>query len=53
MRGTPTLYCRTCEAFRAIRDWHERGDTLAIELDPCGHVLHRCAAVEWPTRTAA
>jgi len=53
MRGTPTLYCLTCGAFRAVEDWHERGDALEIELEPCGHVLHRSAGVEWPIRNAA
>jgi hypothetical protein len=53
MSGTPTLYCLTCGAFRAVEDWHERGDALVIELEPCGHVLHRHAGVEWPIRTAA
>lgn len=53
MSGTPTLFCRTCNAFRAIEDWHERGEALVIELEPCGHVLHRNAGVEWPIRRAA
>jgi hypothetical protein len=53
MNGTPTLFCLTCGAFRAVEDWHERGDALVIELEPCGHVLHRHAGVEWPIRTAA
>jgi hypothetical protein len=53
MSGTPTLYCRSCEAFRAIEDWRERGEALLIELAPCGHVLRRSAGVEWPIRNAA
>ena len=53
MNGTPTLFCLTCGAFRAVEDWHERGDALVIELQPCGHVLHRNAGVEWPIHTAA
>jgi hypothetical protein len=53
MKGTPTLYCRTREVFRAIEDWHERGDVLVIELEPCGHVLRRSSGVEWPVREAA
>jgi len=53
MKGTPILYCLTCDAFRAIQDWRERGDALVIELEPCGHVLRRGAGVEWPIRNAA
>jgi len=53
MKGTPILYCLTCDALRAIKDWHEGGDVLLIELEPCGHVLHRAAGVEWPVRAAA
>ena len=26
MNGTPTLFCRSCGAFRAIEDWRERGE---------------------------
>lgn len=47
MNGTPALYCLACRAFRAIEDWHERGDGLVIELAPCRHLLYRSAAVEW------
>jgi hypothetical protein len=53
MNGTPTLFCRSCGAFRAIEDWRERGETLVIELALCGHVLKRSAGVEWPIRKAA
>ena len=53
MRGTPTLYCLTCRAFRAVEDWHERGDALVIELSPCGHVLQRNAGLEWQIPSAA
>ena len=53
MNGTPTLFCRSCGAFRAIEDWRERGEVLVIELAPCGHVLQRSAGVEWPIRKAA
>jgi len=53
MKGTPTLYCLPCGAFQAIADWHERRDVLVIELEPCGHVLHRSAGVEWPIQEAA
>lgn len=53
MKGTPTLYCLTCDTFQAIEDWHERGNELLIELEPCGHVLHRTAGVEWPVREGA
>jgi hypothetical protein len=37
----------------AIEDWHERGDALVIELEPCGHVLHWSAGVEGQYREAA
>lgn len=53
MRGTPTLYCPTCGKFRPVVDWRERGDALVIQLEPCGHELHRSAGVEWPAPTAA
>jgi len=53
MKGTPTLYWLTCDAFRAIENWHERGDALVIELEPGGHVLRRSAGVEWPIPKAA
>jgi hypothetical protein len=53
MSGTPTLYCRACDAFRAIEDWRERGQSLVIRLEPCGHLLHRSAGVEWPIRQVA
>jgi hypothetical protein len=53
MSGTPALFCRACNTFRAIEDWHERGEALVIELEPCGHVLQRSAGVEWPIRKAA
>jgi len=53
MSGTPALFCRTCNAFRAIEDWHERDKALVIALEPCGHVLRRSAELEWPVRRAA
>lgn len=53
MKGTPTLYCLPCGAFRANRGLARAGDALVIELEPCGHVLHRSAGVEWPIREAA
>jgi hypothetical protein len=53
MNGTPILYCRACDTFQAIQDWRERGEGLVIELEPCGHVIHRSATVEWPIRDAA
>ena len=53
MNGTPMLYCRRCDALRAIEDWHDRGDALVIELEPCGHVLQRSAKVEWTIPSAA
>jgi hypothetical protein len=49
MTGTPTIYCPTCHALRAVRDWHERHESLSIELDPCGHVTVRNARIEWTT----
>ena len=38
---------------RAVEDWHERGDALVIQLEPCGHELERSAGVEWPIPKAA
>ena len=53
MSGTPTLYCRVCHTFRPVEGWRVKGDALVIELESCGHTLHRNAGVEWPTRKAA
>lgn len=53
MKGTPVIYCPRCRMLRAIRDWHEHGEMLAIELESCGHVIERNARLEWPVRTAA
>jgi hypothetical protein len=54
MSGTPTLFCRTCNAFREVEDWRERGEALVIALGPCGHEIRRHAAMEWavPERAA-
>jgi hypothetical protein len=51
--GTPALYCSTCQALRAIADWRERGEAMVIALEPCGHVIHRHAGLEWPIPRAA
>jgi len=48
MSGTPALFCRTCNTFREIEDWHERGEAFVIALGPCGHEIRRSAGVEWP-----
>jgi hypothetical protein len=48
----PTTYCAACRGLRAIRDWHEKNETLVIELEPCGHVVLRCAREEWIERKA-
>lgn len=53
MSGVPTLYCRTCNAFREVEEWHEHGENLVIELEPCGHRIHRRAGIEWCTHEAA
>jgi pyrimidine deaminase RibD-like protein len=53
MKGTPTLYCASCDTFRAVEDWRERGEALVIQLEPCGHELRRSAAVEWSIPKAA
>ncbi len=51
MNGPPAIYCPTCDVLRAINDWRAHGDSLAITLEPCGHVALREAAEEWhPTR---
>lgn len=47
MSGTPTLYCRTCDVFREVESWRERGDALVIALEPCGHQIRRHAGLEW------
>lgn len=51
--GTPAIYCATCRALRAISDWRDRGDAMVIALEPCGHVIHRSAGLEWPVHRAA
>ena len=53
MRTTPSIYCATCRVLRGIHDWHEHRDHLAIELEPCGHVVVRDAQLEWAARSRA
>ena len=53
MGGTPAMFCSVCHALRAIADWRERRDAMVIALEPCGHLIHRSAALEWPIRRAA
>jgi len=53
MSGTPALFCRTCNAFREIEDWRERGEALVIALGPCGHDIRRRAGLEWLAHKAA
>lgn len=53
MPGIRTTYCPTCQKLRAIRDWRGDRETLVIELEPCGHLIRRCARVEWMPRKAA
>ncbi len=45
--GLLTIYCPVCDAVRQIKDWHDREDVLLIEVEPCGHVVRRCATLEW------
>jgi hypothetical protein len=49
----PITYCQTCHVLRAIRSWHERDETLMIELEPCGHVACKNARLEWSTTRRA
>ena len=42
-----TIYCPRCAKLQGVKDWRERLDSLVIELEPCGHVIARCARVEW------
>lgn len=53
MNGMPALYCRTCNTFREVEDWRERGEALVIALGPCGHEIRRSAGVEWPIHKVA
>jgi hypothetical protein len=53
MSGTPVIFCSSCQALREIREWHDEGELLRIELDPCGHVMHRNASVEWMVHSSA
>ncbi len=52
IRSIPTTYCPRCRMLRAIRDWHEHGENLAIELDPCGHIVERTSRLEWSRHRA-
>jgi hypothetical protein len=50
---TFSTYCSECRTFREIKDWREQGpDVLLIELEPCGHIEHRCARLEWQVQRA-
>ena len=51
--GVRTTYCPSCQALRAVRDWHEHREMLEIELDPCGHVVRRSARLEWRVKEVA
>jgi hypothetical protein len=53
MHTTPSIYCAICHTLRGIHDWHERRDSLAIELEPCGHVTVRDSRIEWMARPRA
>ena len=53
MNGIPTIYCPRCHTLRALMSWRDLGEALAIQLDPCGHVIERDARLEWPIHKAA
>lgn len=53
MSGMPALFCRPCNAFREVEDWRERGETLVIALEPCGHQIRRDAGIEWAVHETA
>jgi hypothetical protein len=53
MSATPTIYCRSCNAWRVVADWRERGENLVIELERCGHLAVRNARVEWVVKRVA
>ena len=53
MSATPTIYCRSCNAWRVVTDWRESGENLLIELAPCGHLAVRNARVEWVVKRMA
>ena len=42
-----TIYCPRCAKLQGVKDWREHRDNLVLELEPCGHVIERCARVEW------
>jgi hypothetical protein len=48
-----TIYCPRCAKLQGVKDWRERRDTLVLELEPCGHVVERCAREEWVLDEAA
>ena len=45
--ATLATYCATCETWREVRDWHESGDAIVIELEGCGHLTRRTSRLEW------
>ena len=47
-----TIYCPSCNSQRAVKDWHKSGETLVIDLEPCGHA-RRTDRLEWLPVTAA
>jgi hypothetical protein len=42
-----TIYCPRCAKLQGVKDWRECRESLVLELEPCGHVIERCARVEW------
>jgi len=45
--ATLATYCSTCETWREVKDWHESGDAIVIELEVCGHLARRTSRLEW------
>jgi Zn ribbon nucleic-acid-binding protein len=48
-----TIYCPRCATLQGVKDWRERQGNLVLELEPCGHVVERCARMEWETDEVA
>jgi hypothetical protein len=42
-----TIYCPSCNVRRGVKDWHESGEALVIDLEPCGHMARRTERLEW------
>jgi hypothetical protein len=47
MNTKAMTYCLRCATLRTVRNCHQSGDELVIQLDACHHVILRTASLEW------